>query len=77
MRIFLVLAIIFTLTGCAEQLKAEQKVRETLLSRFDDGQVRLIVDSETGCKYIIYAWKGISPLYKNSHEVNCDKEVVE
>ena len=74
MKIFILLAIIFTLTGCADQLQAEQKARETLLFRFDDGQVSIIIDSKTGCRYILYAWKGISPLYKNSHEVDCDKE---
>lgn len=53
------------LAGCSQSnFKIE---RAKIINRFNDESVRTVVDNQTGCKYIIYAWKGISPLYKNKN----------
>jgi hypothetical protein len=69
MKYILILSLVLLLAGCSQSNYETERAK--IINRFNDESVRTIIDSQTNCKYIIYAFKGISPLYKNSSEVDC------
>lgn len=70
MKYIAIMALVLMLAGCGQERTTLKEDRE----RFGEYGIYVLTDRVSGCKYVVYVSKNITPLYKNSKEVDCDKE---
>ena len=77
-EIIFLASIVLMLSACSSGNPTEIQTLEDVRFNGMDGEINIITDRETGCKYLLvedgigkYRTSSMSPLMKNKDEVDC------
>ena len=83
-EIIFLASIVLMLSACSSGNPTEIQTLEDVRFNGIDGEINIITDNETGCKYLFvdygrcnYRTTTMSPLMKNKDEVDCGQSVKE
>ena len=83
-EIIFLASIVLMLSACSSGNPTEIDTLENVRFNGVDGEISIITDNDTGCKYLLvddgmgkYKTSSMSPLMKNKNEVDCGQSVKE